>query len=129
LSSVAVYSGRYAKPGQRLSEDAELGPLPENAYYARSKRASEEIVLDAHARGRIWATAVRPCVIYGVGDRQFIPRIAGILDVGIAPVLGAGTSTMPIVAAPNVAQGALLAVRSDRAGGRAFNVANDFDVT
>ena len=31
---------------------------------------------DAHADGRLWACAVRPDVIYGRYDRQFIPRAA-----------------------------------------------------
>ena len=76
LSSVAVYSRRYENPSEKIHEDAPLLPLPEHAYYPRSKRESENMVFEAHARGRIWATAVRPCVIYGARDRQFVPRIA-----------------------------------------------------
>ena len=34
-------------------------------------------------RGRIWATAVRPDVIYGRRDRQFVPRMARLLRRGI----------------------------------------------
>jgi nucleoside-diphosphate-sugar epimerase len=128
LSSVAVYARRYEQIG-KVSEDLPRGPLPEHAYYARSKRESEDLVLDAHARGRIWATAVRPCIIYGERDRQFIPRIARGLRFRIAPVFGSGTTTMPIVAAANVAQGAILAAAHAGAGGRAYNLANDFDVT
>jgi 2-alkyl-3-oxoalkanoate reductase len=129
LSSVAVYSRRYENPSEKIHEDAPLLPLPEHAYYPRSKRESENMFFEAHARGRIWATAVRPCVIYGARDRQFIPRIARTLRRGIAPVIGRGTTTLPIVGAPNVAQGALLAATHDGAGGRAYNLANDFDVT
>jgi nucleoside-diphosphate-sugar epimerase len=128
LSSVAVYAGRYEQTG-KVSEELGRGPLPEHAYYARSKRESEDMVLDAHARGRIWATAVRPCVIYGVRDRQFIPRIAGGLRFRVAPIFGSGITTMPIVAAANVAHGAMLAAAYEGAGGRAYNLANDFDVT
>jgi nucleoside-diphosphate-sugar epimerase len=129
VSSVAVYSGRYEDSTKKLDEDVPLGPLPAHAFYPRSKRESEALVLDAHARGRIWATAVRPCVIYGTRDRQFIPRIARTLRRGVAPLIGRGTTTLPIVNAANVAQGALLAATHDDAGGRAYNLANDFDVT
>jgi nucleoside-diphosphate-sugar epimerase len=129
LSSVAVYARRYENPSERVDEDAPLGALPSSAYYPRSKRESEDLVFEAHARGRIWATAVRPCVIYGTRDRQFIPRIARTLRRGVAPVIGSGTTTLPIVNAANVAQGALLAAKHDAAGGRAYNLANDFDVT
>ena len=130
LSSVAVYGAgaRYALAG-RTTEDTPLTPLPERAWYARSKRESETLVLAAHAEGRIWATAVRPCVIYGRRDRQFVPRIARLLRGGVAPVIGSGRNTLAVVHAANVADGAVRAATSEIAGGRAYNLANDFDVT
>ena len=130
VSSVAVYgAGERYRDGMPTDEDAPLPPLPEGAYYARSKRESEAMVLDAHARGDIWATAVRPDVIYGRRDRQFTPRIARMLRFGVAPVPGGGHTTLPIVHAANVADAAVRAVGIDAAGGRAYNTANDYDVT
>lgn len=129
LSSVAVYgsSGRYG--AQKTHEDTPPGPLPERSYYARSKRDSEQLVMEAHRAGRIWATAVRPDVIYGPRDRQFVPRMARALRFGVMPVLGGGRSTLAVVHAANVAEGAILAASADVAGGRAYNLANDYDVT
>jgi 2-alkyl-3-oxoalkanoate reductase len=131
LSSVAVYgpTARYSGPGKKTSEDMVLGPLPERAYYARSKRESEQLVLEAHATGRIWATAVRPNVIYGPRDRQFVPRVAKLLRRGIVPIIGGGRSIFSVTHAANVADGAVRAVMCDSAGGRAYNVANDYPVT
>lgn len=131
LSSVAVYGpeGRYSGGGNKTSEDSPLAPLPEGAYYARSKRESERMVIDAHASGKIWSTAVRPTVIYGRRDRQCVPRAARLLRRGFAPLIGGGTSTLSLVHAGNVADGALLAAQSEMAGGRVYNLANDFDVT
>lgn len=133
LSSVAVYgpSSRYdaAERGERTDERTPLEPLPERAFYARSKRESEELVLAAHSQGRVWATAVRPDVIYGRRDRQFVPRMALLVMRGVVPLLRGGRSTMAIVHAANVADGAVRAVTTDAAGGRPFNLANDFDVT
>jgi nucleoside-diphosphate-sugar epimerase len=133
LSSVAVYgpTGRYRRESgnAKTGEDTPLGELPERAFYARSKRESEQLVLDAHAHGRIWATAVRPDVIYGTRDRQFVPRIARLLQRGFAPVIGGGRSTLAIVHAANVADGAIRAATHDVAGGRTYNLANDYDVT
>jgi 2-alkyl-3-oxoalkanoate reductase len=129
LSSVAVYgsTGRYGS--QKTHEDTPLGPLPERSHYARSKRDSEELVMKAHRSGRIWSTAVRPDVIYGPRDRKFVPRMAKALRFGVMPVLGGGRSTLAVVHAANVAEGAILAATSDVAGGRAYNLANDYDVT
>jgi nucleoside-diphosphate-sugar epimerase len=131
LSSVAVYGpdARYHAAGGRTDERTPLAPLPEGAHYARSKRESEAVALDAHARGEVWATAVRPCVIYGRRDRQFVPRMARLVRAGFVPTIGGGRSTLSIVHAANVAQGAVLAATSDAAGGRAYNLANDFDLT
>jgi nucleoside-diphosphate-sugar epimerase len=131
LSSVAVYgpTARYRDDGRKTDEDTPFGTLPSGAHYARSKRESEKLVMDAHGAGRVWATAVRPDVIYGVNDRQFTPRIARLLSSGIAPVVDHGRSTFAVVHAANVASGAVLAATNDGAGGRAFNLANDFDVT
>jgi nucleoside-diphosphate-sugar epimerase len=131
VSSVAVYGARarYAATGERTSEETPLAPLGEHSWYARSKRESEQLVLEAHARGRLWATAVRPDVIYGERDRQFVPRVARLLRFGVAPVVGGGGSTLAVVHAANVADGMVRAALHDEAGGRAYNLANDFDVT
>ncbi|MGH7664564.1 MAG: NAD-dependent epimerase/dehydratase family protein [Gemmatimonadaceae bacterium] len=129
VSSVAVYGAAARYGAAPTDEDTPLAELPEGALYPRSKRESELLVLEAHAAGRIWATAVRPDVIYGERDRQFVPRIARLLRFGVAPLPGGGRSVLPIVHAANVANGALLAATSDAAGGRPYNLANDFDVT
>ena len=131
VSSVAVYGsrGRYAATGGRTSEETPLAPLGEHSYYARSKRESEQLVLGAHAEGRLWATAVRPDVIYGERDRQFVPRVARLLRFGVAPVIGGGHTTLAVVHAANVADGMVRAASHDAAGGRPYNLANDFDVT
>ena len=131
VSSVAVYgrAGRYHAAGQRTTEDTVLPPIRDDAFYARSKRESEELVLQAHRDGRAWTTAVRPDVIYGRHDRQFVPRMARMLQRGIAPLVGDGRSTLAIVHAENVADGMVRAASTDAAGGRAYNLANDYDVT
>ena len=130
VSSVAVY-GSFARyqDGALTGEETALAPLGDGDFYARSKRESEALVLDAHRDGRIWATAVRPDVIYGTHDRQFIPRVVRLLRSGFAPLIGGGGSTLAIVHAGNVADGMVRAAALDAAGGRAYNLANDYDVT
>ena len=128
LSSVAVYGpeGRYALAhGEGLQELQPLRPIPEQWWYARSKRESEALVMDAHRTGRVWATAVRPCVIYGPRDRQFIPRVAAVLRLPIVPRIGDGRALLSIVHARSVAEVAVRAVTREIAGGRAYNVTND----
>ncbi len=131
VSSVAVYGGsiRYRSGAGRTHEEAPPGPLAEHDFYARSKRDSEELVMEAHAAGRVWATAVRPCVVYGTHDRQFVPRMARLIRRGVVPMVGGGRSILSVVHASNVADGIVRAAGIDVAGGRAYNLANDFEVT
>lgn len=131
LSSVAVYgpTARYRGAGSATDETTPLSPLPPRAHYARSKRESEAIALEAHRAGRVWAAAIRPDVIYGPRDRQFTPRVARLLSSRLAPLVDGGRAVLAIVHAANVADAAVLAATSDVAGGKAYNTANDFDVT
>lgn len=131
VSSVAVYGpgARYRDDGSLTAEDAAMLPIPPWAHYARSKRDSEALVLDAHRRGELWATAVRPSVIYGRRDRQFVPRMARLVERAVIPMVNGGRSTMSVVHAANVADGLVRAATSDAAGGRAWNLADDFPVT
>jgi nucleoside-diphosphate-sugar epimerase len=131
VSSVAVYgaSGRYRADGAKTDEAMPLAPLADNAWYARSKRESETLVLDAHRDGRVWATALRPSVIYGPRDRYLVPRMGRIVSLGVAPKVGAGSNTLSIVHAASVADGVVRAATLDVAGGKVYNIAHDFDVT
>jgi nucleoside-diphosphate-sugar epimerase len=131
VSSVAVYgtSGRYSADGRRTDETGPPGHIPEHAFYARSKRESEDLVLEAQRSGALWAVAVRPCVVYGPHDRQFVPRLARALRHGFAPVIGGGGTTLSVVHAANVADGMVRAAGTDDANGKAYNLANDYDVT
>jgi nucleoside-diphosphate-sugar epimerase len=130
VSSVAVYGAhRYAADGRRTDETTALGRIAEDSYYARSKRESEDLVFDAQRAGRLWASAVRPSVLYGPFDRQFVPRLARLIRRGFAPVIAGGHNTLAIVHAANVADGMVRVANFDRANGKAYNLANDYDVT
>lgn len=131
VSSVAVYGAgdRYAADGRRTDETAPPGHIADGEYYARSKRESEDLVFEAQRSGALWATAVRPAVIYGPYDRQFVPRLARLLRRGIAPVISGGRNTFAVVHAANVAAGMVLAAGHDEANGKAYNLANDHDVS
>lgn len=128
-SSVAVYGGAARYRDTPTDESTPLAPLDEYAYYARSKREAEHLVLGAHASGELWATAIRPPMIYGRRDRQLVPRFARLMRAGFFPLFAHGRSTMSLVHASAVADGAVRAARYEAAGGRAFNLANDFPVT
>jgi nucleoside-diphosphate-sugar epimerase len=128
VSSTAVY-GRARYGPKPTDEDTALPELPAHDAYGRSKREAEDVVLAACRSGGVWATIVRPPVMYGIGDRQFIPRLAPVLSRGVFPLIAGGRSTLSLVHARNVAEGAVLAASRDEACGRVFLLTDDFPVT
>jgi nucleoside-diphosphate-sugar epimerase len=133
ISSVAVYGRRTTYDGGASSVDESFGvnrPIFPGDHYARSKREAEAVVWRvAHEEEpRLSAVALRPCVIYGEGDRQFSIRVARSLRRGIAPMIGNGANPLAVVYAGNVAAAVLAAL--DRPGTEgSFNVANDGTLT
>jgi len=129
ISSVAVYGRRAADDGPySITEDYDRGRIEERDYYARSKRMAEEAVFDRAGQG-LQACALRPCVVYGPGDRLLLPRLLARARGGWLPKIGPGTIPMALVHAASVAQATLAAIQSGRGWGRAFNVTGDAPVT
>lgn len=128
ISSTAVYGdARYRMAP--VDETATLPVLPNADAYGRSKQEAERVVLEAQRAERIWGAIVRPPVMYGARDRQFIPRVAVVMKRGIFPLCGGGTTTLPVVHANAVAEGAIRAASAEIANGRAFNLTTDFPLT
>jgi nucleoside-diphosphate-sugar epimerase len=128
VSSTAVYGdSRYEMAP--VSERTPLPRLPATDAYGRSKQEAERVVSDAQSSGRIRASIVRPPVMYGERDRQFIPRIAAVMKRGIFPMCDGGGTTLPVVHANAVAEGAILAAHSDVANGSIYNLTTDFPLT
>lgn len=133
ISSVAVYGRRTTYDGGPRSVTEAFGmdrPLFPGDHYARSKREAEQAVWEVARHSGLKAVALRPCVIYGEGDRTFGTRVARILrrTRGVAPLIGGGRQPMSVVYAGNVAAAALCAIDRPHVTGP-FNVANDGDLS
>src|SRR5207237_6679825 len=90
ISTVAVY-GRAAvfKAGeQRVTEDYPFQPLSAKDFYARTKRAAEQLVQQEAARGGVSVIAIRPNVIYGERDRLFTRCVIASLRRWFLPPIG-----------------------------------------
>ncbi|HEV8381046.1 MAG TPA: NAD-dependent epimerase/dehydratase family protein [Gemmatimonadales bacterium] len=128
VSTVAVY-GRaavYQAGAQGVSEDYPFQPLPPSDFYARSKRAAEQLVQQEAARGGLSAIAIRPNVIYGERDLLFTRRLIANLGRGFLPQIGPGTNHLSCVYAGNVASAIVAALDAPaKPGFRAYNVTRD----
>jgi nucleoside-diphosphate-sugar epimerase len=131
ISSVAVYGRRTTYDGGAGSVTEDFGlarPLFPGDHYARSKREAELALWRVREETGLQAVALRPCVIYGEGDRTFAIRVARVLRRGLSMQIGDGLNLLSVVYAGNVAAATLLAL--DRPGvSGPFNVANDGDLT
>jgi nucleoside-diphosphate-sugar epimerase len=131
ISSVAVYGRRKTYDGGAGSVDEDFGlehPIFPGDHYARSKREGEQAVWRIAGETGLRAVALRPCVIYGEGDRHFSPRVAAALRWRVAPMIGPGTNPLSVVYAGNVAAAVLAALDRPAVTGP-FNVANDGGLT
>jgi nucleoside-diphosphate-sugar epimerase len=124
ISTVAVYGRALVANG--ITEDYPFQPLPPTDYYARSKRAAEQVVREEAERGGLSAIAIRPNVIYGERDQLFTRRLIANLKRGILPQIGPGTNHLSCVYAGNVASAILAAVDAPaKPGLRVYNVTRD----
>lgn len=127
VSSTSVFGdARYRD--EPTDESVPLPRLPYHDVYGQSKQVAEQVVLSAHAAGRISCAIVRPPVMYGIRDRQFAPRIGPVLERGIFPLIGGGSTTLTLVHAGNVARGAVLAALCEGADGRVYHLTDDWPV-
>jgi nucleoside-diphosphate-sugar epimerase len=124
VSSVAVY-GRGADHAA-ITEDFPFQPLPERDYYARAKRAAEELVQRDASRDGLSIIAIRPNVVYGERDRLFTTRLVATLQRSVVPQIGPGANHLSCVYAGNVASAILAALNAPPSPGfRAYNVTRD----
>jgi nucleoside-diphosphate-sugar epimerase len=100
-----VYVSSLAAVGPNLSQEVqneETAPHPHD-HYGRSKRAGEEVVLAA--KKDLPVTIVRPPVVYGTRDRNFVPMFRAASKSGIAPVIGSPDKQISMVYATDLADG------------------------
>jgi nucleoside-diphosphate-sugar epimerase len=131
ISSVAVY-GRattYDQGASSVTEEFGLDrPLFPGDHYARSKREAELALWRIADSTDLAAVALRPCVVYGEGDRAFAIRVAGVVRRGVAPLIGTGNNALSAVYAGNVAAAVLCSLDRPEVRGP-FNVCNDGAIT
>lgn len=128
VSSTAVYGAQRYEMAP-VDESTPLPALPAYDAYGRSKQEAERLVFAAHEHGRVRSSIVRPPPMYGEHDRHFVPRVGAVLSRGVFPLVGGGTTTLPLVHAQNVAEGAVLAATALGAQGRAYNLTADYPIT
>ena len=114
ISSVAVY-------GPQEPPIDETTPQHPNDPYGRSKQAAEAAVRRAYAQG-LPTIILRPCIVYGPGDRYFLPTLLQLMRLPIAPLPEGGDLLIELVYVTDVAEAAILAATRAQAVGQAYNI-------
>lgn len=94
-------------------------------HYSHTKALAEAAVLRAHQPRRLHTAALRPHLIWGVGDPHLLPRLVERSQAGRLRIVGDGRNRIDTVHVANAAAAHLnaldrLADPASAAGGRAF---------
>jgi nucleoside-diphosphate-sugar epimerase len=113
-SSISVYGDNLPLG---VTEDASFNPA---GIYGVSKVRAERLVQDAVAAG-LCARIVRPCIVYGPGDRYFMRQAAEVLKLPVVPLPDGGRHRVDVVHADDLARAHLLVMEAGKPGA-AYNV-------
>jgi len=111
--------------GQPFRGEDESLPYGRNflCHYAETKAQAERETLAAHDPNGLRVTALRPHLIWGVGDSHLVPTIVEAAKKGRLPIVGDGQNRVDITHVRNAAEAHLLALKAldeGRAGGKAY---------
>jgi nucleoside-diphosphate-sugar epimerase len=105
-SGSVVYEGRDIENGDESLPYASTSQAP----YADSKIEAEKIVLAANGQGGVATCALRPHVVFGPGDRRFIPALLAKAKAGqLRAQIGRGVWLSDYTYVTNMVDAVLLA--------------------
>lgn len=117
FSTIAVYG---SSDGCILNEDSPTRP---ETFYARTKLAAEQIILNAKRKdGQSLGTVLRLGAVYGSRIKGNYERLTHALARHRFIPIGSGVNRRTLIYDQDVAQAAVLAVSHPAAAGRVFNV-------
>lgn len=100
-----------------------LNPHNRLSPYARTKAIAEGELLAAHSKHGVRVCALRPHLIWGVGDPHLVPRVVAKAKTGRLRIVGDGANRVDLTHVDNAAAAHLLALDAlahGTAGGKAY---------
>ncbi|WP_229792116.1 NAD-dependent epimerase/dehydratase family protein, partial [Cerasicoccus arenae] len=102
-----VFSGEAF---EGANESLPLNPHNELSPYARTKAIAEGELLAAHGKSGVRICALRPHLIWGVGDPHLVPRVVAKAKTGRMRIVGGGGNRVDLTHVDNAAAAHLLAL-------------------
>jgi nucleoside-diphosphate-sugar epimerase len=119
FSTIAVYG---PSDGLLLNENSPTHP---DTFYAQTKRAAEQIVLNAESsNGQPLGTVLRLGAVYGSRIKGNYKRLAQSLARHRFVPVGSGRNRRTMVYDKDVARATVLAMENPQAGGKIYNVSD-----
>lgn len=97
-------------------------------HYAHTKAIAEAEVLAAHNKNNLKTIALRPHLIWGIGDKHLIPKIIARAKAHRLRIIGPGSNLIDTTHVVNAAHAHLLALnalKKNTSGGRAYFISQD----
>ena len=115
--------------GNAIAGGNEAMPYGHNflCHYAETKALAEREALQAHDPQRLRVIALRPHLIWGVGDPHLLPRVIARARRGRLRVVGLGINRVDMTHVENAAHAHLLALEAleqGRGGGEAYFISD-----
>lgn len=117
------------RDGRVVDEETPVAKPSRGDYYTESKLQGESAVREAHGRGGLATTVVRPGAIWGPGDPNVVPRIVRLLRRGAMPLVGGGRNLVGLSHVDNLVSGLVLAAETPAAAGRLYHVTDGEEIT
>ncbi len=116
--------------GDHLRNVDESAPYGRNwhCHYAHTKAIAEQEVLAANNSSTLLTIALRPHLIWGIGDQHLIPRILERAKAGKLRIIGDGRNKVDIIYVSNAAHAHLLAfdaLQKEVGCGKAYFISQD----
>ena len=117
--------------GYRKLHISEDNPgLPANHLpYVRSKKKTEDRLLQMHNGSRLPVVILRPADVFGPNDRVTCAHLLKGIDDGVPVIVGSGKWIFPFCYVENLCQATYLACHSKNSEGQAYTITNGSDVT
>ncbi len=127
LSSLTVLG--LPRDGRVLSESTPTALPASGDFYTESKLEGERYVREAHGKGGLSTTVVRPGAIWGPGDPNVVPRIVRLLRRGAMPYVDGGRNLLGLSYVDNLVLGLVLAAETRAAAGQLYHVTDGEEIT
>jgi len=123
VSSLGIYG---ADGNETVTEESPFNDSDGNrGYYTRSKIESERLVWGYYRNHNLAITVIRPGILYGPGKSPFVARFSLPIGPKLRIAVGRAQQRLPLAFVENVTEGIYLALHSNQAIGKAYNLVDE----